>query len=41
MAIVRGEVDHPKEAKIVPIGRKCKREHPSKVVGPLVRDDGH
>ena len=40
MAIVKGEADCPKEAKTVPIGRKRKQGRPSKVVGPLVRDDG-
>ena len=30
----------PEEAKTVPIGRKRKRGRPSRVAGPLVRDDG-
>ena len=38
MAIVRGEVDCPKEAKTVLIGRKWKWGRPRKVERPIVRD---
>ena len=41
MAIVRGEVDCLEEMKTVPIRRKCKQGRPSRLVGPLVRDNGH
>ena len=41
MAIVRGEVDCLEEAKAAPIGRKRKQGRPSRVAGPLARDDGH
>ena len=40
MAIVRGCVDCPEEAKTIPIGRKRKRGRPSRISGPLVRDAG-
>ena len=40
MAIVKVEVDCPEEVKTVPIGRKRKQGSPSRVAGPLVKDDG-
>ena len=40
MAIVKGEVDYLEEANTIPIGRKRKQGRPSRVAGPLVRDDG-
>ena len=40
MAIVKGHVDCPEEAKTVPIGRKRTRGRPSRISGPLVREDG-
>ena len=40
MAIVRGYVDCPEEAKTVPIGRKRKHGRPSRISGPLLRDAG-
>ena len=40
MAIVRGCVDCPEEAKTIPIGRKRKCGRPSRISGPLVRDAG-
>lgn len=41
MAVITTEMDYPEESKTVPIGRKQKWGHESRVVGPPVRDYGH
>ena len=40
MAFVRGEMDCLEEANTIHIKRKDKWGHPSRVLGPLVKDNG-